>query len=175
MRLAHGHPFLGTHIMADPARAAAICNAPVIPDRVPLHYPAVFVGVVNERLVHPDNCPVVCEMVLTPLSADEADAHVTEAVIHASVVAHMPAPVSIMEHVEAVVPAPIRRRPERTLVRGGYPRPGYPIVAIVAICPVTGRPHQALFRAGRLFINRQHRGRKSHTDKYSRKRRSGDH
>ena len=79
-----------------------------------------------------------------------------------------------MEHVHILFKAPVRRRPQRAFIGSRHPRAGNPVVAIVAVCPVSRTPHQAGFRTWRLLINRQHRRSEADTDKHTRIGRSGN-
>jgi hypothetical protein len=171
MPLVLGHPLLGTRVVPNPARSSAVRHAAVPRDGVSVYDLAVDISGVDSMLIHAHYRTVIVEFVAMPPAAHEADAHVAEAVVHAAVVANVEAPVARMKHEQAVGPAPIGRRPQRAVVGSRHPRPWHPVVAIVAIGPVAGHPHQAGFRAIRLFIYRKRGRSKTHADKDTRERR----
>src|SRR5208283_6133956 len=78
--------FLGRHGVVDAARAAAICNMVVINDSVVHHDGMVDIGVVNDRSVYTHDVGVIGESTAPPFTAREADTHIPEAVVDASVV-----------------------------------------------------------------------------------------
>src|SRR5262249_55947868 len=84
---------------------------------------------------------VVVEAVASPVAAEISDAPVAEAVVDAAVVTDVQAPVAAVEYEQAIVPAPVTRRPQRADVRRKNPRARHPIVAVDRIVgPVTRRP-----------------------------------
>jgi len=131
----------------------------------------IDIGVVNYGSVHVHDRGVVSKVTAAPFTADKADSHEPEAVVHAAVVANMQTPVAIMEKVVPTFPAPIRRRPKIARLRSRYPCAGDPIVAILTVGPVARRPQVSVIGAWRLHINRQHRRRNVDADKHSGKRR----
>jgi hypothetical protein len=102
----------------------------------------VDVGDVGVIAVDVGDSTVVLEVVALPVTAVEAGADVTEAVVDTAVVADVRAPVADMEAVAPEGEAPIGRRPESAVVGRWAPNAGDPIVATVVLvkAPVAGGP-----------------------------------
>ena len=99
-------------------------------------------------------------MVVVPVAALVAAAGVSVAVVHAAVVAHIPAPEAAEERIVVVAVAPVRRRPQRSAVRSHNPRSWNPVVAAVRrVVPVAGRPNVAVAGNLWLLVLRQRRRR----------------
>jgi hypothetical protein len=114
---------------------------------------AVDVGGVDVGFIHTHDSGVVSEFVAAPLTTGEADAAVTVSIVDAAVVADVLTPVAVIEAVLSVIPTPIRRGPECTLVGSGNPGAGNPVVAaVVVVAPVAGCPHEIWLRADGLLI-----------------------
>ena len=162
----HRNQFLGSCGVLDAARTAVIGHMVGVDDGVSLHNRPVDVGGVNDSLIHMHHRGVVGKGVAAPFTAGKADAPIAEAVVHAAVVAHVAAPVALMEHIAATGPAPPVGGPESALIGSRHPCAGNPVVIpiVIGIGPVAGNPHQVGFRADGLHINRQFRRRKPHTD-----------
>ena len=169
-----GHPFLRAGLVADAARAAAEGHVAIPSNEASLHAPPVLEGFVDIPAVHMHYKGVIGEDPAAPLAAGKAEAAITVAVIHAAIVADVPAPVAGMEDIEAVRPAPVAGRPQSALIGRRNPRARNPVVAVVAIGPVTGHPHQAGLRAVGLHIDRQLRRCNTDTDEDACVRRNGD-
>jgi hypothetical protein len=166
-----GSPLFGAGLIMNAAGASAEGDAAVSGKIATIHAPAVHEGkAAMEADVH--HSGVVGKVPAAPFAADKADAAVAEAVVHAAVVADVWSPIAPMEDVESVVPAPIGRRPQVAGLRRWNPGSGDPIIAVIAIGPVAGCPHQARLGARRLLIDRQRRRRKANADKNAGKRRS---
>src|SRR6266704_2388877 len=75
------------------------------------------------------------------------------------------APVAFIKHVSAVVEAPPRGCPKQTHCWWSHPNAWDPIIIHVPIGPVTGSPHIAFDRTGRLLHYRQNR--RSDVDRYA--------
>src|ERR1039457_980036 len=108
---------------------------------------------------------VVEEAATAPFPAFESDAAVPEPVIHAAIEADVPSPIAAMKEIDAIRPTPVPRSPEQT--HGGRldPSARHPVIAVRPPLPKPGRPHIALRRQGRLYIDGQ-RGRLER-DRYS--------
>ena len=174
MPVVSGNLFLGGRRMIDSVRTATVCDVTGIRDRVSFHNRTVHISVCDDRGVHAHDGRVVGERSVPPFAADESYPHVPEAVVHATVVADVRSPIPVMKPVVPARPAPVRRGPQRTLIRGGNPCTRNPVIAIGAVCPITRRPDQVRLGANRLFIDRQRRRSKPDTDEHSRVRRRGD-
>jgi hypothetical protein len=154
-----GQALIGARVVMDAARAAAEGDVTVAGDEASFDTPVIREGVVDVAVVHMHDHGVVVEVMAAPLSAGKAKAAVTEAVVHAAVIADARSPVSLMEAIPATFPAPVGGRPQRAIIRGGDPGAGNPVVALVAIGPVTGGPHHAGLHARGLLVDRQRRRR----------------
>jgi hypothetical protein len=143
--------------MVNAAGPSAIGNVAIVDDCGVVDDCRVDVGVADDGLIHVHDRGVIGKVVSAPLAAGKTDAHVTKAIIHAAVVADVRAPIALVESVVAAFPAPVGGRPQRTLIGGGNPGAGNPEVAVIAPGPKARNPHQVGLRAGRLFIDRQHR------------------
>src|SRR4029077_1591665 len=84
-----------------------------------------------------------------------------------AVKAYSAPPVTRINRLGAVVPAPPRRGPKQTYCRRCNPGARHPIIIpdIITITPVTGSPDITGNRAGRLLIYRQNR--RSKIDRYA--------
>jgi hypothetical protein len=134
----------------------------------------VDVGIVDDRRIYPHHGGVIGKFAAAPLAANEADAHVPESIVHAAVITNVGAPVAVVEYEQAAGPAPIAGRPQSSFIWRRNPGAGNPIIAVVAIGPVAGSPHEAGLRAKRLFIDGKNRRSESYADKDTCVGRSGD-
>jgi hypothetical protein len=108
---------------------------------------------------------VVEESTAAPIAALVADTGVAVAIRDAAVKADFGAPIAFMKRINAVVPAPISRRPQQRRLRRQYPRAGHPVIAgIVIPSPIAGRPDVTRRWDRRLVVNRQWRRRDIDTD-----------
>jgi len=133
--------------MTDAISTAVVGDVIVVDDGCVVDDCFVDVGVVDSRFIHMHDRPVIGEFAAAPLAANEADAHVAEAVVDAAVVSNVRTPVTGVENIESIRPAPIGRRPQRTLVGRGNPGAWNPEVAIISISPVARSPHPSGLRA----------------------------
>jgi hypothetical protein len=161
--IALGNPLLWGSSVLNPAWAAAIGNAAVVDNRISLHNRRVVVGGVNHGLIHVHDRGVVGKLVAPPFSTRKTDASVPIAVVDATVVAYVAAPIAPMEPVFAAVPVPVVGRPQGALIGSRSPSAGNPVEVPVAIGPVAGNPHQVGLGTERLFINRQFGRSVTHT------------
>ena len=154
VRLAHGCELslLGTNVQT--AAAAVVADAVVGPHAVGAavvdHGAVVDVGVVDAADVV--DRAIVVEVMPAPEATKVADADVAEAVVDATVEAYVRAPVAVVEGIAATVPAPVRRRPESTVVGRWHPGAGNPVVASWTPGPVAGRPEIVGVRSGGLIV-----------------------
>src|SRR5580704_16140371 len=111
------HPFLRRRGIVASVRTAALCNATGIENRVSFHNRAVHISVSDHCGVHPHYGCVVGEPSVPPFAADESDTHVTESVVHATVVADVCSPIPVVEPVVPARPVPVRWCPQCALVR----------------------------------------------------------
>lgn len=100
---------------------------------------------------------VVEEAVAAPFATFITCSEVAESVVDSAIEPDMRTPVTVMEVVEATLPAPERRGPEETALRRQDPCAGYPVVALRTIGPVARGPDVAVAGADGLDIDRKHR------------------
>jgi hypothetical protein len=160
--------------MLNTASATCISNVVVVHDRRIVNDRFVHIGVVNHGSVHIDYGCVIREVSTAPFTAGKTDAHVTEAVVHAAVVADMETPVAVMEEIMPAFPAPVRRRPKVARLRSRHPGARHPVIAELAISPISRRPQIAVIRARWLHIDWHYRRGDADADKHSGKRRCRD-
>lgn len=84
----HSSALSGRRAVRNSARTAVIAHVPAVLNRVLAHDGVVDIGVVNDGCVYARNSRVIAERTSPPHAAHKANAHVAEAVIHASVVAY---------------------------------------------------------------------------------------
>ena len=153
-RSAEGGNLRRTGPHSDPATTAVIGDAgPVVDD----HSAAVDVCDVDN--VDAIDCPVVIEIISIPIAAVVAITGVAEPVVDAAVEADVQAPIAAVEAPAIVVPAPVTRCPESTVVRGSAPCAGDPVIARRSPAPVARGPDVVRRGSLRLLIFRQLRRR----------------
>ncbi len=169
-----GQALFGARVVMDAVRAATEGYVAVAGDEASIDTLVVLEGGVDVAVVHMHDRGVVVEVVTAPLSAGKADAAVTEAVVHAAVVAHVRPPVAFMKAIAATFPTPVGWRPQRAFIRGGHPGAGNPVVALVTVGPVSGSPHHAGLHTRGLLVDRQGRWRDADDDLSTGKRGYGN-
>jgi hypothetical protein len=97
--------------------------------------------------------PVVVEGSIIPVATLIAIATVAEAVVDAAVETYLRSPVAIVEHVRAVIPAPVAGGPEQARFGSFHPGAWHPVIAFVAVGPIARRPDVALSRRHRLRVD----------------------
>src|SRR5215469_13623326 len=124
------------------------------------------IGVVNDVDVYVGHGAVVVVIPAAPVTSEEADACVAEAVVNSAVEADGRAPVASVPHVEAFVPTPIAWGPEEAGFRRNHPRARNPevVLVLVFVSPVARGPDVAWARANRLCVNGQNRGADANGD-----------
>jgi hypothetical protein len=137
MGLAVSCQFLGSGPYLQSARSAVETNARAAPAFLSI---GAFVDVVHISDVHVVVGAVVVEMPAAPVAAFVANADVAKAVIDATVVADVRAPVTTVEPITVMPVAPVAGRPERPLIGSLHPSAGNPVVTGGSPCPVAGRP-----------------------------------
>jgi len=130
-----------------------------------IHHRAVDKGVMHDGGIHARHGGVITERVSFPSAAPVAVSGVAMTVVNASVKTDSRAPVAFIKRVSAVVEAPVRRCPKQTHCWWSDPNAWDPIIIHVSIAPVTGSPHIAFDRTGRLLHDRQNR--RSNIDRYA--------
>jgi hypothetical protein len=103
---------------------------------------------------------VVEESAAAPIAALVAFAAIAVAIGYAAVEADFRAPITFVKGIDAVVPAPVSRRPQQLRFRRQYPRARHPVIASIVIPgPIAGSPDVTRRRDRRLIVNRQWRRR----------------
>jgi hypothetical protein len=167
----HSFSFHRRWIMADSVRPSVEGNVPGVRDSIAANDRLVHVRVADDVSIHAHHRGVVCESTASPFPANEADAHVAEPVVDSAVIPDTITPVAIVEPIMPAIPSPPRRSPKRSLVRRRHPFAGHPVVAVIAVGPVTRNPHPTLLRTHRLLVDRQNRWSNANGNGYTRKRR----
>src|SRR5215469_228399 len=150
-----------TNIDSPCAPVEADATDVVVDHRLVVDVSDVHVGDINVR-----DAAVIEVPVTAPVTAGEAHPKISEAVVHATVEAHLRSPVSRMPKVDAFTPAPVARGPKHSGPGSHHPRSRNPVVAIRSPRPVTGRPDVAVTRAWWLRVHGQdwRRNRHRHED-----------
>jgi hypothetical protein len=113
---------------------------------------------VNGRDIDIVHRPVVVKGSTIPVATLVALSTVTKAVVDASVETDLRSPVAIVEHVSAIIPAPVAGGPEQARFGGFHPRAWHPVIAFVAVGPIARRPDVALSRRHRLRVDGERGG-----------------
>jgi len=161
--------------MPDAAWPTRIGYVAIVDDRGVMHDRLIHISVVNDGPIHANDGSIVGKVSAAPLTAGEADAHVSESIIDTAVVAHVRSPVASVKEVMPTFKAPIGRRPKVTRFGSGHPCARNPVIAvIVGVGPVTGSPKIAVLRAKWLLVHRHDRRCDPDADRYLSKRRCGN-
>jgi hypothetical protein len=174
MASAHRCSFHRRRIVADSVWPSVECNMSVVHDGIVSNDRLIHVRVVDDGPIHAHHRGVVCKSAATPFAAYKANPHVAESVVDSAVISDAIAPVAIVEYIPAVTPAPPWRSPKRARIWCRHPLARNPVVAIIAVGPVTGYPHPAFLRTYRLLVYGQNRRCNVDRDQYTRKRRHGN-
>src|SRR5213075_2715414 len=121
------------------------------------------VSVAHNRDVHVGHGAVVEVRAASPVSTEEANAGVAEAVVDSAIVADLRSPVAGVPEIEAV-PSPIPWSPEQADFRWLHPSARNPEVAVRTVSPIAWSPDVAGFRTDGLDIHWQRRRTNSNGD-----------
>ena len=113
------------------------------------------VHVVNNRCVHVGDRRVVVKRPSVPIPAFITPAGISEAIIYTAIEADMRSPIAMVQAIVTFIESPIGRGPKSSDPWGNYPCAWRPVVAIVGIGPIAGRPDVVFTGARRLRIIRQ--------------------
>jgi hypothetical protein len=119
--------------------------------------PVVYVGDMNTTHVH--GRAIIKERTTAPVTAFESNTAITEPVIHTAVETDMRTPVAAVPGIDATAPAPVPRCPQQSGRRRQHPSAGHPVITIVTVGPLAGRPHVPRRRQRRLHVHRENRRR----------------
>src|ERR1700686_4832290 len=107
--------------------------------------------------VHVSDRAVVEKGAASPLTAEEADAAVSKAIVDAAVEAHMWAPITRVPAIEATRERPVARSPQHPY-RRNHPCARNPVIAVVVTPrPITRRPEITRTGTNGLRIHGQRR------------------
>src|ERR1700723_1589893 len=124
------------------------------------NYGAIDVGVTDHRPVDVHHRGVIAENIPGPHAAEEADAAVAEAVVHAAVETNLGTPVAFIPAIRSVVESPVAGGPEHARLGWLDPHARNPVIAgALVVTPVSGGPEVTFHRTGGLLVNGQHRRR----------------
>src|SRR6266481_5940520 len=136
-------PFSGRMLLGGrclgPCSTGAAVKADAVDRGVVIDHGGV-VGIVDIDDIDVGYGPVVVVDAATPISAGKADTGVAEPIVDAAIKAHVRTPVAAVPNIEAVPPSPIARSPEHAHHRRLHPRARHPVVAVITVGPVAGRP-----------------------------------
>ncbi len=144
-------PWPGDHATV----AAVVTHARAVVD----HRDRVVIDIGHVDIGHVDHGPVVRNMAVIPMSTLPAMAVITVAIVDPAVPADFTAPVTVMEPVRTIVPAPPRRCPQQTAFGRLVPIAVHPVIIVdpVAPCPITRHPQIVWPGQGRLVVPWQRR------------------
>src|SRR5580658_158452 len=151
VRRARGSLFLGTRLRPDTARPAVEADSV---DRCVIDY-GLAIHVVNVGDVHMAHRGVVKELITLPMPTRVALTGVAVAVRDAAVEPDCRTPVPLVPRIACVAPPPISRGPEQAGFGWLHPSAGHPVVAVLTVAPVAGRPNPTLLNQDGLFVHRQ--------------------
>lgn len=124
-----------------------------------------LVNVVDYVYVDAIDGAVVEELAPAPFASEETDAWITEAVVNSTIKTDVGPPIATMPDVNAVTPAPVARSPEQPGLGSHHPSARHPIVAVIAVGPIAGRPDVARAGADRLRVDGE--GRRADSDRHA--------
>src|SRR5580700_4380581 len=151
-----GEPLLlGARNAVDTARPAVERDMVIIDDRVLLHDGPVHVDVGRVKGAEICNGTIVGEHATAPLTTEESNAAIAEAVVHTAIEADVWPPIAGVPAVEAACERPITRGPKNADTWRPYPYARDPIVAGVARRPVARRPDETWCGQWRLNVDRK--------------------
>src|SRR5262249_25332703 len=113
------------------------------------------VDVVDVGDIHVVYGAIVEKASVLPASAFVAFTEVSEAIDDPTIETDAGTPIAFMKDVSVAAPTPPGRSPKQSRFRCEHPRARHPIISIIAVSPVSGRPDVALSGTRRLFIDRQ--------------------
>jgi hypothetical protein len=112
------------------------------------------VNIVNTRATDIIYRAVVAEGPIVPIPAFIAGTTIPVTVVDATVEADMRTPVADIPGVGIAAPTPITRSPEQANFGSHYPRTRHPVVSLITISPIAGRPQITIARDHGLRVHR---------------------
>ncbi len=120
---------------------------------------SIHIGIVNVGRAYVVYRRIIGEVSSLPAAAAVPVAPIAVAIIDPSIVANIGPPVASVKDIGAVVPLPIRRSPKLANLRRLDPFSGYPVIAIIAIRPISRIPNISIIGTGRLGVDLKRRRR----------------
>jgi hypothetical protein len=102
-----------------------------------------------------------------PFTAIITASAISKTIIDAAIITYVRTPVPGMPAINAGCKTPVTRCPQETNGRRRIPVTGHPVITFIAISPITRDPDIPVDRTGRLFINRNGRGRSTNRNAYA--------
>src|SRR6267378_3488542 len=99
---------------------------------------------------------VVVKGSVIPISTFVARSNVTVAIEDPSIETDLWPPVAGIPNIGRVLPGPVSRSPQQP-DRSKYPSARHPIIVVITVGPVTGRPNVTIPRTNRLLVDGQSR------------------
>lgn len=130
--------------------ASSVVNRSVVDDRI-RYRAVVYVNIGEGHIV---DRAIVVETTAAPIPALIAGACVAISIIDAPIVTNMRAPIAVVVSIPATGMSPVSRSPQIAHFRRPGPCSRHPVVALIRIAPVSGRPQIAITRAIGLGILR---------------------
>ena len=127
------------------------------------HSVVVYVRHVHATDVH--DRAVIKERATAPVTALESNTGITEAIVHTAVEADMRTPITAVPAIDTARPTPVTRGPEQARLRRQHPGTRHPVIAVLAVRPISRRPDVTLTWQWWLDVDRQHR--RSHRDRHA--------
>ena len=159
-----GPLLLGGLSRANTAVAAVVADASriviVVDDRS-------VVSIVNDGDIDVVHGAIVGKVIAIPSPTQIANANVTEPIIHAAIKSDVRSPITGVPEIAAVAPTPVAGCPKNADTGSQHPGPGHPVIIVVFVSPIAGRPDIALPRAYWLFVDRQFRRGNPYRDTYT--------
>ena len=119
----------------------------------------LVIDIGDVRRAHVVYCVVVVELPVVPVSALVAYTGVAVAINDTAVETHLRPPIPSVPSVDTVVPAPITWSPQQSNCGRLHPSAGDPIVTIITVSPIPGRPDITFAGADGLLVHGQRRWR----------------
>ena len=123
-----------------------------------IHYVAV-VNIPHATFAKIVRRPVVVKVAAVPIPALVAHAKVPKPIVHIPIEPNVRSPISMEERIPPTGISPVRRRPQRVLIRRFHPRARNPVVPLLRIIPISRCPNIPIARYRRLQIFRHRRRR----------------
>ena len=122
------------------------------PRRVEVIHHTIVVDVANHIDIYVVDVSVVVERVIAPVAAFITHAAVAKAIVHAAVEPDVRPPVAVVPVVAILIVAPVTGRPQCTLVRRHHPCAWSPVISLWRVGPVSRCPDIVVARSFGLIV-----------------------